>query len=678
MGMSGSKVSVIESLSPLSEWLIDICPEGSILTDSYFRIRRCNALIQRLTGIEPEKLEGTSIDDLIVIDQMHCFARFKSKLSLVHGEWIDQTFHIQGTHSTVYPCVFSGTSVAASEDIPESYFFRIKEQELHTEDQSPTSITTFRQVLENIPLAIAIIDLEEFRISEVSKEGLGFIGYDRTEFTSLNPLKFCPPIQSCGTRSELLALHYIEKTFRGEKPVFQWDYFHKDGSMKYAEISLVKMDSEKPQMILMAKDISELKVREKELSKSQVELIQSENRFRLLFDGNPLMMMAMTEKGIILTANRSLIDQLGYREEELIGQNASKTVHPEDLSWLITKLRAFLETDGDVMTFEIRKQSKSGETIWVRENIYRIDWPGEQDIIVVSCENLTQQRQNEILRQRIEDRYRSIFENYLFGVFLTDENANIQMVNPAIVNMLGYDERFLLGTNLAKIMQEEDRLSLMEMFRSLHSSEDSSILEQGAVDASGNIIHLRLYPTLIRDRFTQETTTMLIVQDMTLEKELQHKEAQLVKKQLEIDHKNRELTSYTLFITQKNQLLSQISDSLDRLRNNLPTELQDRIAKLKSSVVQHINNGKDWQGYLSHFQEVNPTFLDQLKKRHPDLTQKELKHCAYIRMRLSVQDVADLLHITPKAVEMARYRIKKKLDLNSREEKLSTYLEEIS
>lgn len=684
--MAESRIILEKELNPLSEWLVDIFPDGSILTDCGFKIIRCNPSLSALTGMSLETLENLTLDQLISSEQKHIFDALKKKIQFRNRKWVHQSLHLKRGDGSYLPCTFSITSNESVDGLPENYYVIIRERGTTTESDFSSTDSTFQLLLDNIPLAIAVIDLEEFRITEVSKEGLEFIGYNHAEFTSLNPLKFCPTYQSCGTRSELLALQYVEQTFKGEKPVFEWMYFHKDGTKKYAEISLVKMDSKKPQMILMARDITDHKNRERELSKSQVELMQSENRFRLLFDGNPLMMMAMTEKGTILTANRSLLDQLGYTEEEIIGQSAQITVHPEDLSWLLTKLAAFLETHGDIMTFEIRKQSKAGETIWVRENIYRIDWPGEENIILVSCENLTQQRQNEILRQRIEDRYRSIFENYLFGVFITDEKGNIKMMNPAITKLLGYDESTLMHANLKNITQLEDRTQLdkmydllhSNMFEILHSKNQPCIRELNVVDSKHELVPIRLYATIIRDRFSDESTTMIIVQDMSLEKKLQLKESQLVNKQLEIDHKNRELTSYTLFITQKNQLLSQISDSLDILRHNLPVELQDRVVKLKASVVQHINNHKDWQGYLSHFQEVNPTFLDQLKKKHTDLTQKELKHCAYIRMRLSVQDVADLLHITPKAVEMARYRIKKKFNLNGRDEKLSTYLEDFT
>ena len=684
--MAESRIILEKALNPLSQWLVDIFPDGSILTDTEFRILRCNPSLSKLTGMSQESLERLTVDRLISDEQTHIFDALKKKIQFRNRKWVHQTLHLRRDDGSYLPCTFSITSKESAEGCPEHYYIIIRERGTATESDFSSSDSAFQHLLDNIPLAIAVIDLEEFRITEVSKEGLEFIGYDHAELTSLNPLKFCPTYQSCGTRSELLALQYVEQTFKGEKPVFEWTYFHKDGSKKYAEISLVKMDSKKPQMILMAKDITDYKNREKELSKSQVELLQSENRFRLLFDGNPLMMMAMTEKATILTANRSLLDQLGYTEEELIGQSAQITVHPEDLSWLLTKLAAFLDTQGDIMTFEIRKQSKTGETIWVRENIYRIDWPGEENIILVSCENLTQQRQNEILRQRIEERYRSIFENYLFGVFITDAEGNIIMMNPAITKLLGYDDATLMHANLKSITQPEDQTKLdkmydllhSNMYEILHSKKQPCILELNVLDSDHTPVPIRLYATIIVDRVSDESTTMIIVQDMSLEKKLQQRESQLVKKQLEIDHKNRELTSYTLFITQKNQLLSQISDSLDILRHNLPVELQDRVVKLKASVVQHINNHKDWQGYLSHFQEVNPNFLDQLKKRHSDLTQKELKHCAYIRMRLSVQDVADLLHITPKAVEMARYRIKKKFNLNGREEKLSTYLEELS
>ena len=58
---------------------------------------------------------------------------------------------------------------------------------------------------------------------------------------------------------------------------------------------------------------------------------------------------------------------------------------------------------------------------------------------------------------------------------------------------------------------------------------------------------------------------------------------------------------------------------------------------------------------------VNSDFFNKLKDQHPDLTPNELKLCAYLKMNLSTKEIAQLMNITIKAVEVGRYRLRKKL-----------------
>ncbi|MCB0471413.1 MAG: hypothetical protein KDC51_13280, partial [Flavobacteriaceae bacterium] len=70
---------------------------------------------------------------------------------------------------------------------------------------------------------------------------------------------------------------------------------------------------------------------------------------------------------------------------------------------------------------------------------------------------------------------------------------------------------------------------------------------------------------------------------------------------------------------------------------------------------------------------VHPGFFDFLNKNFPELTNNDLKACAYIRMNLSSKEVASLTNVSPKSVTMHRYRLKKKLNLDT-EDSLKNFL----
>ena len=66
-----------------------------------------------------------------------------------------------------------------------------------------------------------------------------------------------------------------------------------------------------------------------------------------------------------------------------------------------------------------------------------------------------------------------------------------------------------------------------------------------------------------------------------------------------------------------------------------------------------------------HFDAVHTGFLQKLQKDYPGVTPQELKLSAYLRMNLSTKEIANLMQITPRSVEVARYRLRKKLALDT-------------
>ena len=68
---------------------------------------------------------------------------------------------------------------------------------------------------------------------------------------------------------------------------------------------------------------------------------------------------------------------------------------------------------------------------------------------------------------------------------------------------------------------------------------------------------------------------------------------------------------------------------------------------------------------MLHFNEVHRGFFDRLKRMYPSLTPKDLKLCAYLKMNLSTKEIATLTNVSIRGVEASRYRLRKKLELDS-------------
>jgi ligand-binding sensor domain-containing protein/DNA-binding CsgD family transcriptional regulator len=140
----------------------------------------------------------------------------------------------------------------------------------------------------------------------------------------------------------------------------------------------------------------------------------------------------------------------------------------------------------------------------------------------------------------------------------------------------------------------------------------------------------------------------------------------LQKKQLEADveFKNKELATTTMHLVQRGKLLSKIGDELLPLVQQ--TTSKDTANDLKK-VIRLLNEAKkldnDWDQFAVHFDHVHTNFLSNLKEKYPNLSPSDLKLCAYLKLNLSSKEIAQLLNITPRAVEVSRYRLRKKLGL---------------
>ena len=166
--------------------------------------------------------------------------------------------------------------------------------------------------------------------------------------------------------------------------------------------------------------------------------------------------------------------------------------------------------------------------------------------------------------------------------------------------------------------------------------------------------------------------------------ELDRTEQEIVRLQNEkleadVNYKNKELSTMTMHLVQRGKVLAKIKEVISAVIKN-----QENVTENSPSFRHLIRLIKDVEkkdqelDHLSvHFNHVNTEFFNKLKDLYPELSQNDLKFCAYLCMNLSSKEMAQLMNITIKAVEVGRYRLRKKLNLKS-ETNLYEFLMEIS
>jgi AraC family chitin signaling transcriptional activator len=137
----------------------------------------------------------------------------------------------------------------------------------------------------------------------------------------------------------------------------------------------------------------------------------------------------------------------------------------------------------------------------------------------------------------------------------------------------------------------------------------------------------------------------------------------------DIESKNRELATSTMSIIKKNEFLNSI-------KTELISKGKDGVDKVVKIIDQNLNNTDDWKLFQEAFNNADKNFLKKIKSKHPELTPNDLRLCAYLRLNLSSKEIAPLLNISPRSVEVKRYRLRKKMNL-PHDANLTNYILEI-
>ncbi|PRZ01055.1 regulatory LuxR family protein [Marinilabilia salmonicolor] len=132
----------------------------------------------------------------------------------------------------------------------------------------------------------------------------------------------------------------------------------------------------------------------------------------------------------------------------------------------------------------------------------------------------------------------------------------------------------------------------------------------------------------------------------------------------DMKHKEKELASSTMHILHKNDFLIKIKDELQNARK---TDSQSILDKKINSVIRQIDkdidNDAHWEIFEKHLEQVHEDFLNRLNSLHDDLSAREMRLAAYLRMNMTSKEIASLMNITSRAVENNRYKLRKKLGL---------------
>ncbi len=140
--------------------------------------------------------------------------------------------------------------------------------------------------------------------------------------------------------------------------------------------------------------------------------------------------------------------------------------------------------------------------------------------------------------------------------------------------------------------------------------------------------------------------------------------------------KNKELTTNVIYLVEKNEIIRNISEKLLKAKKSMKPENKEIIRGVLWELQQTLDNDI-WDEFEMRFQQVHNDFYAQLQEKHPDLTPNDKKLCALLRLNMTTKDIAAITKLSQGSIEVARSRLRKKLNISNTDINLVNFLMEV-
>lgn len=296
-----------------------------------------------------------------------------------------------------------------------------------------------------------------------------------------------------------------------------------------------------------------------------------------------------------------------------------------------------------------------------------------------------------VLEESAKHRFYQLIADFTFGWELwLEPSGQIKYCSPSCFDLSGFTaNQIIAAENITELLvYQTDRDKYSEFLKQsldqmlVNQSLEFRILSRtkqlrwcivnvrGVYDKQGKYLGIR---ASIQD-ITRLKRAMGQIQEMEAVKELEDRTRQRLQNQLSV--KDRELVSFLLQLSQKNELLSKVGNQLKTLKSGATEKNMKQLLQLLELLEVNVAAPVDWSMVEGQLEKIHPGFFNRLQTKHPTISVKDKKLCAYLRLGLSSKEISGLLNITSKSVEIARIRLRKKLKLSGKT-RLANYLNQL-
>lgn len=550
----------------------------------------------------------------------------------------------------------------------------------------------YRLIAENMLDALYILDAKG-NFTFVNEVVLARSGYGSEWFIGKNFLDF--------VKSENKDM--VQKSFRAVMrgdvvPAYELSYLTASGNALWIEINATPLVDQGriAGVLVVSRDITERKKIETELNlyrsnlealidsrtaelvianehlqseieghkKTEEALRSSEAYYRTIFQNTGTAMVIMEEDTTISLSNAECEKFVGYRPKDLEGKRrAVEFVAREDLERIQGYQKLRKQDPGKAPgSYELKIVDRFGNERDVHITIASIP---DTHKTIASFLEITEQKKMEAALKESEAKYRNIFENAMEGIFQTGVNGEILSANPSFARLFGYKTPDEIIRAIKDIRYEiyADEKQRNELRRLLDKQGFVRNFEVQCRRKDGQRIWISLNTRVVRDRENKVLFYEGTLVDITERKRFQE--------DLEAKSRSLEETNAALRV-----LLKQ--------RDEDKTGLEEKVLhNIKELVLPYVDKLRSHQSTTekvivdiieSNLNEVLSPFIRSMASRYANFTPKEIQIADLMKKGKTTKEISQILNLSPRTIDIHRYNIRRKLNINKKKVNLQSYL----
>lgn len=374
----------------------------------------------------------------------------------------------------------------------------------------------YRDLYESAHDVILLVD-KDSNIVDINPRGELLTGYTRSELLEMNLLRELVVQED---REEIRRV--VHSATLGRETIYEVRWQTKDERIIHFEGATTSRKSEKGEFLYtrcILRDVTARKHVEEQLREHTLQLRETEERFRTIFDKASAGIALMAIDGTFLKVNERFCDIVGYSEEELLKLHWQEITHPPGVKTGQDKVRKALNGEIKFFSFEKGYVKKDGSLVWVHLTASLLrSQTGEPRYFISIIDDITHRKQaDEKIREQAE-----LLEVAQETIIVRDLENRVLYWNRSAEDKYGWTKNEALGTSLPDLLFRGDQFQSQNARKALlRDGKWEGQLHPFSKDNKELIVDSRW--TLVRDDHGDPKAILTVCTDVTEKRKIEER-----------------------------------------------------------------------------------------------------------------------------------------------------------